>query len=343
LNMVADNTASMVQTSVGRAAGLDTTAATANIFTAGINRNDPNQEFATARAATARDIMRGIGTDTGVNFAAMAATSRISMATGAQGDEAITLQKLGDEDLAALRGKSAGEVNKFMRGQGVNVKSGQEQQFVENLIDARLKTNLQAGAAGLGTGMDVDAVASLIKSGKGYNDMSANQQLMVGKAGRFAGFADGEEFVRQAGAIYTGEPNQAAKDKVIKGMDGKGGSDELRNIDDMRTQGFKQLSQAALEATSRFKSAGDALKALGELSKQVEAIGDAGGEGKFSTAAADSAGTFGKSTMEFKDAVGVFKTAIGDLITKSGISNDPGKRYGDSFIKDYESSKSQKK
>ena len=87
----------------------------------------------------------------------------------------------------------------------------------------------------------------------------------------------------------------------------------------MRTQGFKQLSQAALEATANFKTAADALKALGQLAKSVEDIGDQGGEGKFKTAAADAAGTFGESTMKFKDAVGAFADAVRSMNTRSGI------------------------
>lgn len=320
LNMMVENTGAMVQQSAGRAMGIDTTAAAAQILAAGVNSNDPNQEYALQRAVTAAERIRAIGTDTGVNFAAMSATARISSMTGVSGDEAIILQELDDETLRSMRGMKPNELNSFFRDIGVGVQEGSERDLVEKLIKARLITNLQAGAAGLSQGIDATKLADEIMSGKKLSDMSLTDQLVIGRTGRFAKFAGAKEFMRSATALIAEEPNETIKGEVAGAFKGEGGSEQMRILDDMRTQGFKQLSQAAVEATASFKTAADALKALGVLAKSVENIGDTGGEGRFKTAAADAAGTFGKSVMTFQESVNEFSTAINNAINRSGIS-----------------------
>lgn len=322
LNAMAENTGVMVQTSAGRAMGIDTTAAAAGILAANVNPNESNQEFAVQRAITASQRMRELGTDTGVNFAAMSATSRISKMTGVGGDEAVILQQLDDQTLRTMKGMKPNELSTKFKDIGVGVQAGKEGDMVNNLIKARLVTNLQGGGAGLSQGINASQLADSILSGKRMSDLPNGDQLAIGRAGRLAGFAGGDEFIRAATAINVGEPNSVAKTRVSEGFAGKGGTDQQQSLDDMRTQGMKQLSQAAVEATANFKTAADALKALGQLAKSVEGIGDQGGEGKFKTAAADSAGTFGKSTMQFERSVDLFTKAISDLVSKSGISGN---------------------
>jgi hypothetical protein len=320
LNMMVENTGTMVQQSAGRAMGLDTTAASAQILAAGVNTADPNQEHAMQRAMTAAQRMAEIGTDTGVNFAAMSATSRISKMTGAGGDEAIILQQLDDQTLRTMKQMKPNELKSKFRDIGVGVEEGKEGDMVNNLIKARLVTNLQAGGAGLAQGINASQLADSLVSGKRLQDLPNNEQLAIGRAARLGGFGGAEEFIRSATAINSAEPTAATKSTVADNIAGKGGSDQQKMLDDMRTQGFKQLSQAALEATTNFKTAGEALKALGQLAKQVENIGDTGGEGKFKTAASDAAGSFGKSTMKFEKSVDDFSKAIGRLNSKSGLS-----------------------
>jgi len=340
LNMMVENTGTMVQQSAGRAMGLDTTAASAAILAAGVNPNEKNQEFAANRAMTAAQRMSEIGTDTGVNFAAMSATARISKMTGAGGDEAIILQQLDDQTLRTMKQMKPNELKSKFKDIGVGVEEGKEGDMVNNLIKARLVTNLQAGGAGLAQGINASQLADSLMSGKRLEDLPNKEQLAIGKAARLGGFSGAEEFVRSATAINTAEPTQTTKDKVASDMAGKGGSDQQKTLDDMRTQGFKQLSQAALEATANFKTAGDALKALGALAKSVENIGDQGGEGKFKTAAADASGTFGKSTMQFEKSVDRFSAAVEAINAKAGISNkDDTSAMMDKLNKDLEKSR----
>lgn len=322
LNAMVDNTSAMVQVSAGRAMGIDTTGAAAQILAAGVNTNDPNQEYALQRAMNAQERMRALGTDTGVNFAAMSATARVSKMTGLGGDEAIIAQQLDDATLRSMKNMKPNELTAKFKDIGIGVQEGKEGELVNNLIKARLVTNLQAGGAGLAQGINASALADSILSGKRMSDLPNNDQLAIGRAARLSGFAGADEFMRAATAITTNEPNQVTTDKVKGAFAGAGGSEQQKMLDDMRTQGFKQLSQAALEATTNFKTAADALKALGALAKSVENIGDTGGEGKFKTAAADSAKTFGEGANKFKVSVDDFTKAVNIMVQNSGISGN---------------------
>ena len=316
LNMMVENTGAMVQQSAGRAMGLDTTAAASQILAAGVNTNDPNQEYALQRAMNAQERMKQIGTDTGVNFAAMSATARISKLTGLSGTEAIIAQQLDDSTLRTMKTMKPNEIRDKLFDRGIQVQEGKEKELVDSLVKARLITNLQGGSAGLATGVDATAIADKIQRGE---KLTQKEQLAYNQAATLGGFGGGAEAQRAATALISQEPNKETTQRVQDAVAGKAGTDQQKMLDDMRTQGFKQLSQAALEATANFKTAADALKALGQLAKSVEDIGDQGGEGKFKTAAADAAGTFGESTMKFKDAVGAFADAVRSMNTRSGI------------------------
>lgn len=326
LNMMVENTGAMVQQSAGRAMGMDTTAAASQILAAGVNTNDPNQEYALQRAMNAQERMKQIGTDTGVNFAAMSATARISKMTGLSGTEAIIAQQLDDSTLRTMKTMKPNELRDKLFDRGISVQEGKESQLVDTLIKARTITNIQGGAAGLATGVDASTIADKLSRGE---KLTQKEQLAYNQASTLNGFAGGAEAQRAATAVGAAGPNEATRASVADAMAGKGGTDQQKTLDDMRTQGFKQLSQAALEATASFKTAADALKALGQMAKSVENIGDQGGEGKFKTAAADAAGSFGESTMKFKDAVGAFADAVRTMNTKSGIyrSDDLLERY----------------
>lgn len=331
LNMVAENTASMVQASAGRAMGIDTTAASAQILAAGVNTADPNQEYAVQQAASAAERMKMIGTDTGVNFSAMAATARISKMTGLSGTEAIIAQGLDDATLKSLKGMNPNEIRSSMFDRGIDIKRGQEKQTIDQLIKARSITNTQLGGAGIGLGVNASAIAEKRAAGI---PLTHAEELLSNQAGTLAGFAGGSQARRAGGAILSEEPNQVTKAKVAGAMRGEGASDQQKMIDDMRTQGFKQLSQAAMEATTNFKTAADALKALGALAKSVENVGDKGGEGKFKGAAADAAGSFGASTIMFDKSVNEFSKAITLMVGKSGISSGENLDMMNKYIKD---------
>lgn len=319
LNMMVENTGAMVSQSAGRAAGLDVTGAAATLLTANVNADDPNKEFAAQRAKTVEQLSKDIGTNTGVNFSGMAATARIGKTTGLGGVASIMAQGLDDATLKTVQGMGDEEASKFLLNQGIKVKPNEVKKTMGALIESRQMTLLEAKGAGMAVGINNKEMLNKIKTG-GFEGLDESEQEKVSQAGKLAGFSGGKEFVGAIRALdVQNDPN--AKKKTDSAMKGEAGSDQLKTIDDMRTQGFKQLSQAAQEATSGFKDAAAALKALGDLAKQVENIGDKGGEKKFKTAAADSAGTFGESVSKFDISVGKFDKAIANMGSRSGLSN----------------------
>jgi hypothetical protein len=248
--------------------------------------------------------------------------------TGLGGDEAILAQKLTDADLRQLKKMEPNQARSFLFEKGIaDIEGGAAgderlRKITSGLVGARLRANLQLGPGGLAQGYDVEAMAQKFERGEQPN---RKEQFLFNKGAGFMDFGSGSEAQRASTAIISNEPNTAAKEATAARMKGEGGTEQQKMLDDMRTQGFKQLSQAALEATSSFKTAADALRALGSLAKEVENIGDTGGEGKFKTAAADAAGTFGKSTIQFEKSVSEFSKTVNALMNKSGLDSDPKK------------------
>lgn len=348
LGMVADNTAAFVQGGAARAMGFDTTAASAMIVTAATNTADPNKEFATRRSMDIADRVRQIGTDQGVNFSAMAATARLSRIAGIGTSEALALQNIDDAGLRTIAGRAPNEVRSAMRDRGINslANIGDDKELMRrmsSIIEARLATTLTGGSVGIATGAGqfADRVAGDLAGGRLTIDQLAKRQGLNKYQSSFAdslaqaaglqnmGF---EEYVRGAtGIIAKTDPN--AKDLSAKTLAGDAGGANMRMLDDMRTSGFKQLSEAAKSAAESLGGTKKAMDALSELTKSIENLNRDGGlEKRFSTAAADSAGSFGKATTKLDIAADKLITAADIIINKSGISNDSGSSAADKAI-----------
>jgi hypothetical protein len=333
LNQMVEYTGAMADQSVGKQMGLDVTAAAAQILSAGVDPNAKNKEAALSVAATTAQKMQQISTDTGVNYSAMAATARISKMTGLSGVESIIAQKMKDEDLITLKKSTPNQASKILFEQGIDVETaikgqqyagikGREERIkklVQNLVTGRLITNLQMGGSGVGLGLDAEALAEKRISGQAF---TRQEDLLFKRAARLAEVGIGDQALRAATAVISDEPNSATKQKAGKALSGEAGDELMKTLDDMRTQGFKQLSAAALEATAGFKNATEALKALGLLAKESENAVDKGAEGKFKDAGAKSAGDFGNSTVVFKDSVSVFKETVDKLIATAGMNKE---------------------
>jgi hypothetical protein len=341
LNIVADNTASMVQASAGRAMGFDTTAAASQIATAAINKGDPNQEYAAARAMTVAENLKGVGTDTGMNFAAMSATARISQNTGLSGTQAIIAQGFDDATLKTMRGeKDPKKVMEALRMRGINAKDPADaKRIADALVQDRLVTTFTGGGAGLATGAsqyaaqfaqeamrDPGSVERLIAAQKSGKYGSAAEKQFMNAASEQAGLhhMGVDEYLRGAVGIVSPDADTNTKKKIGAGMKGEGGSEELRTADDMRTQGAKQLAQAAKEATAGFKNAKETFQALGVIAKRIEEMGNKGAEGQFKGAAADSAKTFGESTKTFETGANTIWQAAQIMAKTAGLKEtDP--------------------
>jgi hypothetical protein len=337
LNLVAEHTGALVQASTTRAMGFDSTAAAASIATAAINKSDPNQEFAAQRAMQVQDLVSGIGTDVGTNFAAMAATARISKTTGLGGEESIIAQGLSDVDLKTMREeKDQSKVAEKLRMRGINVKGGDEaKKLIDTLTEDRLTTTLGVGGTGMATGAqqyagqfakqimkDPNSVETLIEARRSGKYESKDQEAYLRSAATAAGLkgVGVDEYLRgAAGIVSKNDPNAIKSTKTA--LEGEGGSKELQSLDKLRTSGFAQLSDAALQATKSFEKLGGALKVLSAMNEKMESFGKTGGEAKFATAAVDSAASFGKHTVDFGVHVGEFGKWIMELNSKAGIGD----------------------
>jgi hypothetical protein len=280
-----------------------------------LNPNIENQEFRVQRAVEAGQLANQYATNTSVSFRGMLNTSRISKTLGIGGDDAITAGNMEISELRTLQGKSGEEISKAFRNRGIDIPANKATGAVGSLIDLKSQSIIEGG--GLGFGLDSASLLSKIKSGK---QLTKEEELQLGKAAEFGGFKGGAaELTAQIRGNYF-QPDPNSKKATEQAMKGEGGSDILKQLDTMRTSGFKQLSEAALQATKQFGSAAQALKTLGDMTANLEKFGASGGEGKFATAAADSAVTFGKSTVQFEKSVGAFDIAVGKLINASGLS-----------------------
>lgn len=326
ISAMVDNTATMAMSSNARAAGLDVTGGAAAILAANINPNDKNQEYAVNRAMTAAQLTKDIATNTDVSFSGMVNTSRISKSTGLSGTSSILAAQLSPEELSTLKGLGSKEAGEFLFKKGIDVKDTIQKdptKVVQQLIANQTMTVLEGRGKGLGL-MDADtreSIANKIGRGESFEKLSRKEQKSLNEVANFSGYASGEEMFRSAGATSAKGATPQNKTAAAAAMAGEGGSDSLKTWDNLRTSGFKQLSEQALQATKTMEKFGGALKVLVDMNDKLEKFGSSGGEAKFSTAAADAAASFGASTTKFSDAVGIFDSAIRETMTRSGLNS----------------------
>lgn len=314
LSMVVENTGAMMKQSAGAAVGLDTTAASAAMVTAGINGKNPNQEMAAERAAAAADITNRNANSVEVSYSGMINTSRLSKKLGIGTDEAISLQKLDIPTLNTLKGKSQTEQEEFLRNRGINATGKKATSIINGAIEAKGDSILEAGGTGIAFNVKSDELRKKIQGGE---KLSKDEMLKLGKIATFSGYTGADELISQVrGVTAKNDPNAATKSAAA--MKGEGGSTTLKSLDDLRTSGFKQLSEAAAQATKTLGGTTKALQTLVELSANFEKVGASGGEGKFASAAGDSAATFGSAATKFDVAVGRFA----GIMEKAGLGKD---------------------
>ena len=317
ISAMVENTGAMVSKSAGAAVGLDTVAAAASLTAAGVSGKNGNQEFAVQRAAEAAALSNQYGTNTDVSFSGMVNTARLSKQLGISGEEAINLQRVDAATLKTLKGKTQKEQEDFLVNRGIDITGKNANKIISGALDYKGNSILEAGGAGLAQGVDSDALRKKIQSGQ---TLTYKERLQLGKTAVMGGYTGAEELTSQVSGLSasTKPQNKAA---AAAAMAGEGGSDSLKTWDNLRTSGFKQLSEQALQATKTMEKFGGALKVLVDMNDKLEKFGAGGGEAKFSTAAADAAASFGASTTKFSDAVGIFDSAIRETMTRSGLNS----------------------
>ena len=104
-------------------------------------------------------------------------------------------------------------------------------------------------------------------------------------------------------------------------MGGTGTDDMKKQLDTLRTSGFKQLSEAAASASDNLKQFGGALKVFTDLQQKFEK-GGMENEKEFSTAGSKFAETFSTSTKLFSDSVTDFEIAVQKLSNSAGLRSN---------------------
>lgn len=321
LNAMVENTAAIVQSNaIGTAAGVDTTAAAATLL-AGSVGNNPNREFAAQRAATAQEVAKNITTDTSTSFTGMINTARISKTTGLGGVDAIFAAKLTTAQIRSMQAMGPAAAEEALLKQGIDTtkaKGGVKGFLDQMLVNQTSQMFTGSGGVALGSAQARQHLTEMAVGGQGYKDLSLTEKKLVGQIGSTSGLT-GEEFFNTAAGLRNAKNDPNAVGKKDAALAGSAGGEMQKTLDDMRTSGFAQLSEAAKQATKDFNNAGEAIKALGELVKNIESRGD--NEGDFADAGAKSAATFGRDAVVFGKAANKLDQVADKLLQVVGINN----------------------
>lgn len=288
IDMMVQNTAAMVQQSgTSMAAGIDTTGAVSTMLAGNVDSSIANKEFAIQRAAAAQDVMNQVTTDTSVSYTGMINTARISEATGLAGDDALFAAKLTPADIKALQQQDSNKAKKALLNRGVNVK-GDISSFLSKMLQVQTAQMFTgAGALAFGSNEDREGLIAAATAGKSFESLSDDQQALLGKMGGTKNLVGKEYFNAAAGITNASNAQTNAKDV----MAGKGPETSFSKADDLRTSGFKQLSEAAKSASDGLGGFTKAIETFMNLQKSLEKDG-VKKEGEFRDAGAKMAEDF---------------------------------------------------
>jgi hypothetical protein len=156
-----------------------------------------------------------------------------------------------------------------------------------------------AGALAYGTNEIRESLLKKALSGTDFSKLTDEEKATLGKMGKAAGNLTGEEYYNTVRGI-----KEAQVTTGTKGADaaaGKGADSLKTLVDDLRTSGLKQASEAIKSAAEKLEKFGGALQVFTELQKKYEE-GGVKNEEDFAQAAATMA-------KDFKVSIGKFDTA----------------------------------
>lgn len=315
LSMMVENTTAMAANTNLAASGLDVTAASATMLASTTNPNMANREAALQQAVTAGQLTQQITTDRSVSFSGMVNTAGIQKATGMSGVESILAQGMTIQELKTLQGAGAGAAAAAYQNQGMNVNADNADEVTAKLL--REKQNQLVRDKGMALGVNTGEIADKMRAGT----LTDAEKRTMGQAWNLGGGKGGfDEFNRQFNGV-TSTNTQAGVDKAAAATSGGGPEDMKKQMDALRTSGFKQLTEAAQLASTQLKEFGGAMKVFTDLQNKFEK-GGVGNEKEFSGAGAKMAESFSTSTGMFKDSVGQFDEAVKMLAKKVGVQSN---------------------
>jgi hypothetical protein len=317
ISMMVENTAAMVSSSAGAAVGIDTVGASSSLLASSMNPALANKEFALQQAMTAQEITRAQTTNRDVSFTGMANTAGLQsnlakVGIGISGTEALIAQGVDVATLKSLQGDPT-KAAEFFKNKGVNINKDNAQQFLDTTLMEKQKQILRPG--GLAINADLEGIRRRANEGK----LSGQDDLALGQIAELQGRKGGRgELLRELTGITAPNIAPGAGQAI---MSGQGGDDIKKQMDTLRTSGFKQLTEAAASASKDLEKFGGALKVFSDLQNKFEE-GGVGNEKGFSTAASEMARDFKASTVVFKDSVGDFAAAVKELSNKAGLRSN---------------------
>ena len=314
LNMMVENTAAMAQGTASAASGIDTTAVSATMLAAGTNPNMANREAALQQAITASQITAGITQDRSASFSGMVNTAAITQRTGIDGVQAIAAQGLSIQDYKAQQGNPQ-QAAAFYKNQGINISEDKAEEFTNEMLRQKQLQVIRDKGLALNV-KDQSGLLERINSGK---ETDADN-LALGQAANLGGYKGGGSQLKREILGITATNTQAGIDKATD-VAGGGSDDIKKQMDSLRTSGFKQLSEVAAFASDNLKQFGGALKVFTDLTNKFEKGGKEN-EKEFSTAGSDFAKNFSASTKLFDGSVDKFSQAVRDLSNNAGLRSN---------------------
>ena len=304
------------QSAVSMAAGVDVTGTISSILAATADPSLANREFALERARTAQETMKETTTNVSTDLAGRLNTERVAQLTGLGANSAQFAAQLTPAELQKLKTMDDAEAQAFYRKRGIDPSEfkGGVREGTLGLISAQAKSlALGRDLQGLayGTGEEREGLEQAIKAGKTYNELPPNLQVLAGRMSKLTG----EEYISGAKAALNAGNVAGASDQVNKDIKGEGGGELLKTFDQMRTAGFGQLADAAVQATKEFGTAAESIKALAAAVKDLRGKDV---EGVMSDSAAKAAAGEGGAQI-FNSAVDKFDVVVNKLMERAGL------------------------
>lgn len=315
LNMMVENTAVMAASTSAAASGIDVTGATATMLAAGTNPNMANREAALQQAIEAAQLTAGITTNRQATFSGMVNTAAISQKTGVSGVEAIIAQGLSIQEFKALQGNPQ-KAAEFYKNQGININTDKADEFTNEMLRQKQMQLIRDKGLALNI-KNPTGLLDRLNSGK----ETEADTFALAQAASLSGYKGGAGQLKREILGVTAQNTQEGADKAAGAMGGTGTDDMKKQLDTLRTSGFKQLSEAAAFASDNLKQFGGALKVFTDLQQKFEK-GGMENEREFSTAGSKFAETFSASTTLFSNSVSDFEKAVQKLSNSAGLRSN---------------------
>jgi hypothetical protein len=314
--------AAAAQSAGGAATGLNMTGAAARLLTSGIGPETTNKEAMLQHAADVSGAFKGVETNVSTSYAGMVSVARTQRTLGQGGVRAVLAESMSTEKLMTLRENMSPEA---LSKAGLSRNTTQAQ--VEQLITNRQTKVLEAGGAGLIQANQIPGLLARIKSKGEYNKLNDKDKDTVNTIAGLERIqtgteVQGEDIVKRvvgAGTrAGTGDGKGVFSDKNVGTLQ--------KSMDDLRTQGFVQLSTAASAAAKsldQIAGAGKGIEALVTAFKEVEKTIGTTEKGAATAAARGAAGGKGFDTTQWDAAAQKLNTILDKIISKQGGSPIP--------------------